>query len=143
MLVVDEAERWCLSNGRWIIRLDLYGGTLLGGPTLLEHRVQGLTSAQPKLSSIRELIRMEHNGRKQVTSHFREIRAQRWILELRTADALNANASQQEMARVFFGQTISEKKWRTESPSYRLRTQRLVRKARQHLSEPFSGPWFK
>lgn len=73
----------------------------------------------------------------------RETRAARWIMALRSADALAAEATHQEMARTFFGPAIAAARWRTGSEAYRSRIQRLVRTASIYLDNPFRGPWFR
>jgi hypothetical protein len=135
-------EHWLLSDGYWAVRLDLHDGTLLGGPLLLEHRLRGLRGAEPRMHALERLVALASEGEMPARLRPRERRAPRWILELRTADALAAGASQQDMARAFFGTAIAEARWRLESGSYRLRVQRLIRAARRHLADPFSGPWF-
>lgn len=141
---VDErgTEHWLLSDGQWAVRLALHNGTLLGGPVLLEHRLIGIDSAQPKIQALRQLVALVRKGHMPTMLRPREARAPRWILELRTADGLAAGASQQELGRAFFGSAIPDRRWRVESPSYRLRVQRLVRTARRYLADPLSGPWF-
>lgn len=141
---IDEAntEHWLLSNGQWVVRLDLHDGTLLGGPALLQHHLLGLRSSEPAVHTLRQLIALANQGRMPRTLQPREVRAERWILELRAADGIAAGASQQDMARTFFGQSVSKERWRVENASYRLRIQRLVRAARRNLCAPLNGPWF-
>jgi hypothetical protein len=136
-------EHWLLSDGRWTVRLDIHDGTLLGGPLLLDHHLQGMASAERKMHALRQLIALSRNGEMPVGLQPREARAPRWILELRTADAVASGATQQEMARAFFGASISKSRWRLESASYRLRVQRLARAARMNLEAPLEGPWFE
>lgn len=139
---IGDKEHWLLSNGRWAIRLDLQDGTLLGGPLLLEHRFTGMQSARPKLGALTLLLALAAKGRMPASLLPRERRAARWIVELRTGDALLDGANQQEIARALFGSAIAATKWRPENPSYRLRIQRLVSTARRHLADPLGGPWF-
>lgn len=141
---VDECdtEYWLISDGKWMVRLDLHEGTLLGGPALLEHHLRGLDSARPKLEALRQLMALAREGAMPGALQPHEGRAPRWILELRAADACRAGASQQEIARAFFGAAIPETRWRVESESYRLRVRRLVRTARHYLADPLGGPWF-
>ena len=142
--VTALAEHWLLSDGHWAIRLDLHDGTLLGGPLLIEHRLTGLQSLTPKLAALRQLAVLAEKGQLPAALMPRERRAAQWILELRVADALLARASQQEMARHLFpGVVASSPRWRLDATAYRLRIQRLVRKARRHLDNPLSGPWFR
>lgn len=141
---VDEngVEHWLLSDGRWIVRLDIHEGTLLGGPVLLEHRLTGFHSAEAKMDTLRQLAALAQRGAIPVSLLPRERRAPRWVLELRTADAIIAGATQQDMARAFYGSAVDED-WRSENDSYRLRVRRLVRTARKNLENPFAGPWLR
>ena len=135
-------EHWLLTDGHWIVRLDLHDGTLLGGPVLLQHHIVGFSSAEPKLMALRKLGALTNLGRLPAALLPRESRASRWILELRAADAVMEGASHQEMARAFYGSLVDSGRWRSENASYRLRIQRLVRAARRYLNDPLSGPWF-
>lgn len=141
--VTAEAEHWLLSDGRWTIRLDLHDGTLLGGPLLIEHRLTGLRALRPRLAALRQLASLAERGALPASLRPRERRAAQWILELRVADALLAGASQQDMARRLFGGAVAPDRWRLESSAYRLRVQRLVRRARQRIADPLAGPWFE
>ena len=140
---IDEAdnEHWLLSDGHWVVRLDLYDGTLLAGPALLKHSLVGFRSARPQLTAFRQLSALVESGQLPAMLKPREARAARWIMELRTADALLGGATQQEMARSFYGSSVAAR-WREDNSSYRMRIQRLVRTARHYLGDPLSGPWF-
>lgn len=141
---VDAAhvEHWLLSDGHWAVRLDLHDGTLLGGPTLVEHRMTGLASAEPKIEALRQFVLLARKGWLPASLLPRERRAAQWILELRAGDALLEGVPQQAIARALFRHAIAPERWRIESASYRLRVQRLVRIARRYLAAPLSGPWF-
>lgn len=140
--ITAHAEHWLLSDGHWAIRLDLHDGTLLGGPLLIEHRLTGLRSLRPRLAALRQLATLAESGELPASLMPRERRAAQWILELRIVDALLAGASQQDMARRLFGGAVAPERWRFESTAYRLRVQRLVRRARARLANPLAGPWF-
>jgi len=142
-VAIDSSEHWLVSDGRWVVRLDLHDGTLLGGPLLIEHRMTGLQSLAPKLGALRQLIALADKGALPPSMRPRERRAGQWILELRVADALLAGAAQQEIARRLYRSAALAPSWRLESSSYRSRIQRLVRKARHQLAEPLAGPWFR
>lgn len=144
-VVVDECagEHWLLSDGHWMVRLDIQDGTLLGGPVILAHHLTGFESAVSKFTAVRQLGALARFQDLPASLRPREVRAPRWVLELRTADALAAGASQQEMARHFFGTAICASRWRLENASYRSRIRRLVRLARTYLDDPFHGPWFR
>ena len=136
-------EHWLMSDGRWSVRLDLHEGTLLGGPVLLEHRLVGFGSAEPKLDALKQLSALAQRGAVPASLLPRERRAPRWVLELRTADAILTGATQQEIARSFYGAAIAEEGWRSENDSYRMRVRWLVRIARANLRDPLGGPWMR
>ncbi len=138
----DDTEHWLLSNGKWVIRLAVHDGTLLGGPLLLEHHLRGMASAEPKLHALRRLVALSRHGALPAGFLPKETRAPRWIMELQTADAIAAGATQQDIARALYGRSVAGGRWRVESASYRLRVQRLVRAARRNLCAPLAGPWF-
>lgn len=139
----DDTEHWLLSNGKWVIRLAVHDSTLLGGPLLLEHHLRGMASAEPKLHALRRLVALSRHGALPAGFLPKETRAPRWIMELQTADAIAAGATQQDIARALFGSAIAADRWRLESASYRLRVQRLARAARRHIQSPLDGPWFE
>ncbi|WP_141237092.1 DUF2285 domain-containing protein [Sphingopyxis sp. GW247-27LB] len=143
-VAVDEtnAEHWLLSDGHWVIRLDLHDGTLLGGPLFLDYQIGGLVDTGPKISALQQLVALATGGELPTSLKPRETRAPRWILELRTADAIAAGAAQQEIAQAFFGSAVAPERWRKESSPYRSRVQRLVKAAQRRLADPLCGPWF-
>lgn len=144
-VAVDRAnsEHWLFSDGRWLIRLVHRDGTLLGRSGLLVHEIEGLESAAPKVAALQQLLALTARGEMPAPLRPRESRAARWILELRTGDALAAGASQKNIAEVLFGEAIPARRWRVESASFRSRVQRLVKTAQHYLADPFSGPWFR
>lgn len=136
----DDCEHWLLSNGSWLIRLDIVAGTLLGGPALLRFKLEGLASLPPRLSSLCSLVRAVQGPAKQLPAPATP-RTQRWISELRTADALEQGATHREIAQVLFGEVV-QADWRGNSDAFRLRVQRLARTARRRLRYPLSRDWF-
>lgn len=137
----DGNEHWLLSNGCWLLRLDIVKGTLLGGPAVLRFRLRGMAGLSRQLKALGDLVGLwatPHAGLKSRTMG----RRRRWIAELRTADALEQGASQREIARGLFGETV-HRAWRMENDAYRLRVQRLARAARIRLKSPVSRNWFE
>ena len=136
----DGSEHWLFSDRGWLLRLDVFEGTLLGGPALLRFRLEGLAGLPSRLRTLGELVRLlaaPEVGLEGCTTR----RNQRWIAELRTADALEQGASHRQIARSLLGD-IADQTWRLDSDAYRLRTQRLVRSARARLMRPISREWF-
>jgi len=133
MAASRDGEHWLWSDGIRQIRLDVLRGTLCDGPVLLEFRIPGagpdISSAVPRLVTIRRLVAFVRNGRLLPQLFPPERRAARWALILRTHDALAAGASQRDIAEQIFG-LDSPLRWRIETPSLRRKVQRLVFAAR-------------
>ncbi|WP_454882586.1 DNA -binding domain-containing protein [Sphingomonas oryzagri] len=138
---VNQDEHILLWDGARSLRIDIIGGTLIGCPALPVYRVEGLSKARLRARALDELITLKTTGRFGKLAPSSRILS-RWILELRAADALRANASQHEIAQHFFGASVPERNWRSASASFRLRTQRLVRQARKRLDRPLDRKWF-
>lgn len=132
-LVVDSSgtEHLLLSDGSRAIRVDIVSGTLRARPALLRYRLEGLCRVEEALLVLRQLIALSRTGRFSSVLHPPERRAGRWILLLRTYDALLAGATQREIAEWLFGLEATEPRWRVQASSVRSRVQRLVREARR------------
>lgn len=126
----DEDEHLLLSDGFRAVRLDGPAGLFSGRPACLRYQLQGLVSAQPKVLTLQRFLDFCRTGRFARGLYPRELRARRWILMLRTWDALAEGARQREIAEFLFGRPTREPDWRSANPSVRLQTQRLVRSAR-------------
>jgi hypothetical protein len=96
-----------------------------------------------RADALRQLIALASTGELPAALRPRETRVARWIMALRSADALAAGATHQEMARTFFVPAIAAARWRTGSEACRSRIKRLVRAARIYLDDPFRGPWLR
>ena len=130
-------EHWLFGDGLWQVRLDIVSGTLTAGPVLLEYHLSGLSRALPRLITLNRLIALSRTGRLPPSLFPVEQRANRWVLVLRTWDALAAGMSQREIACEFFG-LGDLPRWRTTAPSWRRRAQRLVEAARHAAAtEPY------
>lgn len=131
---IGGTEHLLLSDGRRGIRIDIASGTLGAGPVRLSYRLAGLAGAQASLLVLRQLLALWRTGEFSPALHPRERRAARWILLLRTRDALAAGAGQREIAECLLGREAAGPRWRVEAPSVRSRVQRLVREARRMAS---------
>lgn len=136
-----EIEHWRLGDESWSVRLDVLEGTLLGGPSQLSYRLIGLRQALSRAVGVQRLVAL-------ATGHPTSVRTarsqrERWIAELRVADALRAGASQQDIGRALFRVALDGGDWRRENEAYRARVQRLVRAARRRLRNPVSVDWFR
>ena len=127
----EEGEHLLLSDGLRMVRLDGRRGSLTGGPVGLHYLIQGLASAEPPLLTLRRFLALCRSGRFSRPLHPCEARARRWVLMLRTADALAAGADQREIAHVLLSRSVAEPGWRSREPSIRSQVQRLVRSARR------------
>lgn len=133
----DGREQLLISDGFCPIRIDVVSGTLAGGPVALRYRLAGLASAERPLLTLRRLLGLWRTGRFCRSLHSSELRAKRWLLMLRTYDALTAGADQREIAAVLLSAEAGEPRWRTRSPSIRARVQRLVRGSRSMASDGY------
>ena len=124
------SEHLLLSDGVRAIRVDVLAGTLAKGPVQLRYLIAGLAAAEAPVLTLRRLLALERTRRFSRTLHPREARARRWVLALRTYDALSAGAPQREIAALLVGRAALEPRWRSEASSLRLQAQRLVRSAR-------------
>lgn len=122
-------EHLLISDGLRAIRLDVLMGTLAGGPARLRYRLSGLASAEQPLLTLRRFLALSRTGRFASSLHPREARAKRWLLMLRTHDALSTGADQREIAAELLSREAGEGRWRSRLPSVRSQVQRLVRNA--------------
>lgn len=97
---------------------------------LIEYRLAGVEQACDQLLSLRQLLSLYRHGQFSRSLHRREARAARWILLLRTYDALAAGACQREITERLLDRDAGLERWRVRSPALRSRAQRLVREAR-------------
>lgn len=131
-IIEDESgEHLLLSDGLRMVRLDARRGSVTSGPVILHYVLSGLASAEPPLLALRRFLALCRSGRFSRSLHAREARARRWVLMLRTADALACGADQREIAGVLLGRSVADPAWRSREPSIRSQVQRLVRSARR------------
>lgn len=132
-VVRDEGgEHAVLSDGWHRIRLDVERGSLAGGePVLLDYRLKGIASAEPRILPLRRLIDLCRNRRFSKALYPPDRRVDRWILALRVQDAVMAGASQREIARVLFDEMPEQGGGDRRSDSIRSRVRRLVGEARR------------
>lgn len=140
-IAVDGTEHLLLSDGCHFLRLDIIAGTLIGCPASLIYLVDGLGKIRGSANELHRLSGLVRDGRFVDEIPMNAARHRRWIQELRTADALLAGCTQQQMAHSFFRPFVTQSRWRSEFPSYRSRVQRLVATARQRLTYPLDH-WF-
>ena len=126
----DQNEHIVLSDGYRRLRMDIRHGTLLQGPSHLRYILEGLTSVEPKLLTLRRLLALRRLGRLARTMHLREPLAPRWIAALRAHDAVRDGASQRDIAIALYGERMVNMEWRGGSDFLRLRVQRTLRAGR-------------
>lgn len=134
-------EHVLLSDGRRSIRLDIVGGTLLGCPARLSFLLDTKDRMRSQLRALEDLRKMAVTGTLGGSSPPTPVR-ERWITELRVADALRSQASHFDIARCLFGSMVSERRWRSASAPYRMRVQRITRQVRKRLLYPLDRTWF-
>lgn len=124
----DGPEHLLLSDGEASLRLDVEAGSLLEGPVCLTYHLAGLAALRGPLEVLSALRRLGQSGR--LDRAAARSRNRRHILLLRAHDALQAGASQREIATVLLSGEAALARWRSEAPSLRSRSQRLVKGAR-------------
>lgn len=136
-------EHWLISDGRWAVRLDIVGDTLLGGRFEPTFALAGLARLERALHAIERLRRLARADALPNALRPGHARAARWIAELRTADAMASGARTREIAEGLFGLDTAGDGWRLDRESYRSRTRRLMRAARRRLQPPVTDYWFR
>lgn len=130
MITQGKRDHLLLCDGLRTIRLDAPRGAFSDGPFVPGYRFEGLIAADPKIVALRRLLALCRTGRFSESLHRREPRSRRWILLLRTFDALSYGASQREIAEALLSSSVIDPGWRTRESSVRSQAQRLVRTAR-------------
>ncbi|MCW0198847.1 DUF2285 domain-containing protein [Sphingopyxis sp.] len=128
MAISAEGEHWLFGTAARPLRLDIRTGSLCGDPVALTVHVTRLDS--PAIVALARLIALARDCGWR-PSHFpAEQRAKRWSQVLRVHDALQAGATQRDIADALFG-TAGVANWRVNAAPWRRRSQRLVEAARR------------
>jgi hypothetical protein len=125
------AQHVVLSDGLHHIRLDVEaGGFVRGVPVALHYHLSGRATAVPRLLTLRRWLHLCRHRRFSPSLFPADPVVQRGILQLRVRDALDAGASQREIATALFGETRTVLDWTHRSESLRSRVRRLVAEAK-------------
>lgn len=129
LVSAGEGQHVLLSDGLQSLRLDVAGVPLEQGPILLSYVLRGFDQLTRPLVTLNRLRRFVQTGRiePQRRSAHRQARE---IMLLRAWDAIEAGASQRDIAGALFGGDAGSHGWRINDPSLRLRAQRLAKSAR-------------
>lgn len=108
---------------------------------LLRYDIGGIVGveAEARLLPLRRLIGLHRTGRFLPSLFPRDRRVDRSLVALRVHDALNAGASQRDIAIALFGSERIASDWRAVSDSLRSRVRRLVREARRLAGGGYRG----
>lgn len=131
LLTLGSSEHLLFSDGRRTVRLDGPVGTFSQGPAKLVYSIHGFHSAEAPILALRRFLALARTSSFARSLHRREPRARRWVLMLRAADGLAADASHREIAQVLLSRSAGQSQWRSREPSLRSQAQRLVRGARR------------
>ena len=117
-----------LSDGRRRIRLDVVTGSLQEGAVVLSYRLAGVHAATARVLTLRRLLALCVHARFSPSLFPPDPRIARWIEALRVHDALEAGASQREIASTLWPDLA----WRDGEggDAQRSRLRRLVLEAR-------------
>jgi len=138
----DQIEHLLLSDGLHGLRIDVVEGTLIGCPAVLRYLIEGLDTLRGPLAAIERLVRLSKTGSLDRPGARSTRLPDRWISELRVADALIGGADYQDIARVLYGHLVPADGWRTTNTAFRSRVQRLARAAHRRLERPLDPSWF-
>ncbi|WP_439570794.1 DNA -binding domain-containing protein [Sphingomonas sp.] len=127
----DGREHAVLSDGWHRIRIDVEEGSIAREEAvLLQYRLLGIASAEPKILPLRRFLELCRRDRFAQSLFPRDPRIERWLTVLRVHDALAAGASQREIGAALFGEDRIVLDWHDDRDSLRSRVRRLVRDAR-------------
>lgn len=119
-------EHIAISDGFHRIRIDVAMGSLLQGPVVLRHHLSGIDRLDQKLLTLRRLIALHRYGRFASSLFPVGPQTKRFVRALRVYDALQAGASQRDIAIALFGKAVVDDDWKATSDYLRLRVRRLV-----------------
>jgi hypothetical protein len=137
VVVKPRCQHLLLSDGCRSVRLDVTGASLQSGPVRLVFELVGLASFDRPRRVLQRLRLLAKDGHFSPSRDGRFQRAQRMVALLRTFDALEAGATQAEIAEAILANRLERGHWRLHSPNIRSRAQRLVRAARTMAAGAF------
>ena len=137
LVVSNETQHLLLTDGYHSIRLDVTGARLGSSPVRLSFELGGIRSLERPLLVLRRLRSFVPRGRFAASLHPPFQQARRLVTLLRAFDALEAGASQADIAAQILSNTLQRRRWRVQSPSLRSRAQRLAQGARRMADGQF------
>lgn len=121
------------------MRLSVSHGTVLEGPVVLTHELAGSRTLHRCLPTLLRLDALLRRGRvpKRLTPHARG--SNRALLVLRTLNALATKKGAKDIAVDLFGTRRVEEDWDHQSDYLRMKTRRLMSKARRLAGGGYLG----
>jgi hypothetical protein len=113
------------------LRLDVFEGTLLGGPVTLHYDFSAVRDIVPPLDTLLALHRLCRTGRLQLPSTRKRQRDRRVLDALRTHDALQAGASIRDVGILLFGVRRVAEEWGAPGEALKSCTRRMIELARR------------
>ena len=126
-----ECERLSLSDGQSRIRVDLLAGSFLDGPVALRFEIADDRRAPSQIMAFTRFRALRQRGLFGHWLNQPERHARRWIDQLRTYDALNASASERDIAETLFPARYDIDDWRYGGNSLRSTVRRLIISAKR------------
>lgn len=139
VVAADAREHLLISDGLRAIRIDVLEGSLRDGRVGLHYLLSGFASTEGPLLTLRRLLALWRTGRFSAALHPGEARARRFVLMLRTYDALASGATQREIAAELLSEEAARVRWRVSMSTVRSQAQRLVRGARMMAAGGYSA----
>jgi hypothetical protein len=127
----ERGEELLIGRGRKTVRLSLHAGTLIGGPVRLDYRLEGRRHLERRLLALRRWEAMVRLGHVPHSLAAPAANANRNMLVLRTMNALARSGRTRDVAIALFGEAHVARDWGHESDYLRMKTRRLISKARQ------------
>lgn len=125
-----KGEELLIGRGRTAVRLSIHAGTLLGGPVRLAYRLEGRRQFGRRLLALQQWEAMMRLGRVPRPLAVPAANANRNMLVLRTMNALARSPRTRDVATALFGEAHVSSDWDHESDYLRMKTRRLIAKAR-------------
>ncbi|MEH3102201.1 DNA -binding domain-containing protein, partial [Sphingomonas adhaesiva] len=130
LLKDDRGEELAIRCGDLTVRISIEVGTLLEGSVRLDYRLGGCRLARPLLA-LGQYDAMLRLGRIPPALRGTARAVDRPALVLRTLDALAADVGARRIAIALFGEEEVAASWEHPSDYLRMRTRRLIARARQ------------
>ena len=127
----DLGEELMIGHGRMAVRLSIAAGTMLAGPVRLDYKLAGRRQLGRRLLALRQweaLMRLRRVPSPLVAPRVDSARA---MIVIQTLNALTNHTNTRAVAIALFGADLVASDWDDESDYLRMKTRRLIGRARR------------